>query len=468
MRPFDRLSLSRQFLIASLPVMIVGCLAIGFWVEREIERGIVTRISEVQSLYVDSLVARHLPGLLEPAAASAQPRAMLDSLFDDTPLGRKIVAFVLWAPDGRVLYSTDPGLVGRQFPVDDELKAALDGRIYTHVIDRKVDAHPFARQDWPDRLIETYAPVHRGPLGEVVGAAEFYQNTLELDEAMRAARLRSWGVVATTTLFMYLLLFGLVHRGSKTIAAQREELRERVDELTRLAATNAALASKVQRAAARTASLNEGLLRRVAADLHDGPAQDLSFAQMRMESMLDQQSGDVRQVVAVSHVDLMAVRSALDLALADLRSICSGLQLPDLEALDVAQAAARAVRDYERKTGAVVSFEHRASAAGEAALPIRITLFRVLQEALANGFRHAPNAAQAVRLEESERQLVLEVSDRGTGFDAAAVTKRSHGGLAGMRERVRALGGTFELRSTENGTTVTVRLPTQVVEAGDD
>ena len=141
---FNRLTLTRQFLVASFPILLAGMLAIGVFVEREIERGVVKRIGEVQSLYVDSLVAPHLETLLASERLDDARRAELDALFADTPLGQKIVAFILWRPDGRVLYSNQPGLTGRTFPVDDDLATALRGEVYTHIIDRRSEPHEFA------------------------------------------------------------------------------------------------------------------------------------------------------------------------------------------------------------------------------------------------------------------------------------------------------------------------------------
>ena len=466
MRWFDRSSLSRQFLFASFPILLAGMLAIGFWVEREVERGIVSRLSEVQSLYVDSLVAPLVPDLATGGVLDERRRAALDALFADTPLGRRIVAFILWQPDGRILYSNERQLIGRQFPVGRGLQAALGGAVDAKVIDRGTQRHMYAGPDWPERLIETYAPLHAGPLGKVVGAAEFYQNTVELDQAMDEARWRTWGIVALTTLVMYLLLFVLVRRGSQTIVAQREELRARVDELGQLARTNAELASKVKRSAARTTSSNEAFLRRVAADLHDGPAQDLGFAQMRVESMAKAAQGD--GAARVARADLDAVRAALELCMADLRAIGAGLVLPDLESLSAAEVVARAVRDYERKTGANVTLSQEGEL-GAVALPIRMTLYRLLQETLANGFRHAGGVDQRISLRRQDGEIDVEVADGGPGFDEAAVAARTHGGLAGMRERVQALGGTFRIHSArEEGTRVHVRLPARVTDAGDE
>jgi signal transduction histidine kinase len=462
---FRRLPLTRQFLVASFPILLAGMLVVELVVEREIEHGVVARLGEVQSLYIDGLVAPHIGPLLRGELDPVR-RGELDALFAGTPLGQKVVAFILWRPDGRVMYSNRPELVGTTVPIGQGLATALAGGVYSEVLDRTREPHKTALPGWPERLIETYAPVHAEAGGRILGAAEFYQTTDELDAAMRSVRLRTWGVVVATALATYVLLFALVRRASRTIVDQRQELRERVDDLQSLLATNAELDARVRRAAAQTTSLNERFLRRVAADLHDGPAQDLGFAQMRLRSMAEAAPPGSADAT-VAKADLEAVQAALDTAMADLRSISSGMQLPEIEALSPVEVAARAVRDYERKTGAPVAWSS-AGEAPEATLPVKITIYRVLQELLANGFRHAGAAGQYVRMALSRDDVTLEVGDRGPGFDVASAVGRGRGGLVGLRERVHALGGTFDVDSGRGeGTLARVRLPLALSGAGD-
>ena len=132
-------------------------------------------------------------------------------------------------------------------------------------------------------------------------------------------------------------------------------LSDKVDELSQLVAQNAQLDDKVRRAAARTTALNERFLRRIAADLHDGPGQDLALALMRFDTITGAgtacpASGDRRRDAE----GFRAIHTALQAALTDLRTISLGLQLPEIEQLRSCEISQRAVRDFERKTGATV------------------------------------------------------------------------------------------------------------------
>ncbi|MBI2310970.1 MAG: sensor histidine kinase [Betaproteobacteria bacterium] len=466
---FARLSLSRQFLLAGLPILLAGMLVIGTWVGTQIEASVIHRIGVVTGLYVNSFVAPHLQQLPNSGQLNQSNRTALDSLLGSTLLGQRIVAFKIWGRDGRIVYSTNPALIGRTFPVTQRLASAFSGEVHSGIADLNEPENEFERRQW-SQLIETYAPVHADGTGAIIAVSEFYQSTDELTREVRAARFRSWLVVGAVTLLTYLLLFGLAARASNTIDAQQQELREKVAQLTALLDQNQQLHERVRRAAARTTALNERFLRRISADLHDGPGQDLGLALMRIEGLADTcincpEAVDRRCAVTD---DFLAVRSALQSALTDLRSISAGLHLPEIGRLSLADTAARAVRDYERKTRTNVALTV-GNVPPRAALPVKITLYRLLQESLANSFRHAGSCGQRVNIDNADGQVVVEVADSGPGFDSRTSAAEEHLGLAGIRERVEVLGGTFELHTAPGqGTVIRVCLPLAVPEVENE
>ena len=460
-----RFSLVRLLLAGGAVILLAGMVVVGTWVVKEIESGVINRAGLMTSLYVDSFVSLHLQSLASNGQLREVDRAALDRLLSGTSLGQHIVAFKIWAPDGRILYSTNPALVGRQFPVKPALASAFAGQVHTQIADLTEPENEFERERWP-RLIETYAPVRATNTGTILVVSEFYQTTDDLAQEMRAARLRSWLFVSTATLVMFLLLAWLVRRASNTIVSQQSELRTRVTQLTALLAQNEQLHERVRRAAARTTALNERFLHRIAADLHDGPGQGLALALMRMETLADVCSTCPATIAKERTVgeEFRTINSALQSALTDLRAISGGLHLPEIGQLSLAETARRAVRDYERKAGLAVALSVD-DMPREAPLPVKITLFRLLQESLANGFRHGGGADQRVTLNTRDGQLLVEVADSGTGFDLQTAVAEGHLGLAGMRERVEILGGTFNVESAPGrGTVIRASLPMAPLE----
>ncbi|MFQ5923486.1 MAG: sensor histidine kinase [Anaerolineales bacterium] len=442
---FTRFSLARQFMLVSLLILLAGMVIIGVWVGRQIEIGVVNRTAAVTSLYVDSFVSPRLQGLSDNSSLEPEQLAGLNRLLLETSLGREIVAFKVWSPEGLVLYSPNQELIGRRFDVNDHIAQSLAGEVVSEISNLKAAENEYESRLW-DELIETYLPVRAQDTGEVIAVAEFYQTPDSLRAEVQAAQLRSWLIVGAATVAMYILLAGLVGRASNTILAQQDELRDKVVQLSALLSQNRQLHERVRRAAARTTALNERFMRRISADLHDGPGQDLALALLRIEALAETCENcpvpltDGRVVAE----DFRTVRAALESGLAELRTISSGLRLPELEPLTTGEVTERAVRDYERKSGQRVAMKVE-KAPKNAPMPTKITLYRVIQEALANGFRHAAGTGQVVRLWSSGSQLHVEILDAGEGFDPLAAPKDGHLGLAGMRERVQVLGGTFSV-----------------------
>jgi two-component system, NarL family, sensor kinase len=97
--------------------------------------------------------------------------------------------------------------------------------------------------------------------------------------------------------------------------------------------------------------------------------------------------------------------------------------------------------------------------------PVETALFRVVQEALTNVHRHALTTTASIRLTATADAVALDIHDEGHGL-CDPVT-HEHGtlretlgvGIQGMRERVRQLGGTFDVEFRDTGTTVRVRVP---------
>ncbi len=94
---------------------------------------------------------------------------------------------------------------------------------------------------------------------------------------------------------------------------------------------------------------------------------------------------------------------------------------------------------------------------------MEIAIFRAVQESLTNVHRHSASASCSVKVVQTQHELQVEVKDRGKGIalgkQSSLVSSSGGVGLRGMRERLRQLGGTLEIKSSENGTTVLVTLP---------
>lgn len=455
---FQRISLPRQFALVTAAILIVSAIVFGGWVGHKLERNAVNRAAATTAFYVESILAAQLHDWARTGALDDALRHSLNDIFVTGPLRSNVVSFKLWSVDGSIAYSTNPTRDGRRYPVSEHLAAALRGELQADVTDLAADDEMLERRSG-EHLLEIYVPV-RGNDGRVIAVAEFYHPMEAIEREVRASQLHSWLLVVSGAAAIFLVLYSLMQKANRTIVDQQRGLREQLAELRSTLNENELMRARISEAGARTTALNEQLLRRVAADLHDGPAQDIAFALMRFDELVAPCDGATPARDGASR-DLDAIQRALRNCRDELRAICSGLGVPGIADLSLAETLRRAVRDAERLTGQAVTANIEASL-DEAPLAVKITAYRLVQESLTNCWRHARGAPVTVavwRLPASEL-FCIEVADNGPGFDLAAAEASGRLGLAFMRERVRLLGGHFEICPVPGrGTTVRAWIP---------
>lgn len=457
-RAFERLSLSRQFALSSALLMLVSMAFLGSWLAHQIEETAVTRATSITGVYVESILADHLRDWNGSGPLPDALHQKLDQIFVLGPLHRKVTHFNLWDAQGQILYSNDSEQIGLRFPVEGMLAKAYGGEVQAYLHGSTPLSTHTPELGQSERLLEVYVPIRGATRDPVIAVAEFYHSTERLGHEIKTAQQRSWLVVALGAAVIYLALLGLVRRASATITEQQRALRSELAE-------NQRMQVRLRKAGARTTALNEKFLHRIAADLHDGPAQGIAFALMRFDEM----------AMRCRQGEAPVLRDALRTALEEMRSIAGGLALPGIADLSVAETARRAVADGERLWKKTVTADID-PALGDAPLSVKITLYRLIQESLANSWRHAPDGDPHLKVSGDADFLEITVDDNGGGFSADFLDQTITGstgvnvnagtptsgrlGLTFMRERVRLLSGTFELDSTPGkGTRIHVRIP---------
>jgi signal transduction histidine kinase len=447
---WSRLSLASQFLLAGGLGLLAVMAVVGLWVTSQIRQGVMRNSAGTTALYVDSVIAPLLPDMRKSQELSDSVRRALDETLDQGALGKRLVSFKLWRRDGKILYARDPALIGKVYEPGTNLIHAFDG----NVVAEFNNLDPIERQEQKattSPLLEIYNPVREPWSGEVVAVSEFYEVADEFQATLNAALWSSWLVVAGATAAALTMLYGIVLRGSRTIQTQRSALEAKVVELQDLLLQNSSLRLRVQRASRRATAINERYLRRIGADLHDGPAQLVALAALRMDSplLLDPDASASRRKAEVSEI-----HHTLDEAMREIRAICNGLVLPQIETVMVADILRLVVAEHQRRTASSVSLA-LAPHLPELGTSEKISIYRFAQEGLNNAWRHGKGQDQAVKARMAGGKLYIQVIDSGPGFDPTS----SEGlGLAGLRDRIESIGGHFDTSSSRKGTRLTMSL----------
>jgi PAS domain S-box-containing protein len=201
--------------------------------------------------------------------------------------------------------------------------------------------------------------------------------------------------------------------------------------------------------------------RRIGRDLHDSVGQYLVGLKMKVDSLksaaVRSQRGDSSELAECSQL--------IEEAIAEVRTISYLLYPPMLEELGLKSAVPWYLEGFTKRSGIKTSFEVSPEfdrIPGD----LELALFRVLQESLTNVHRHSGSSTAIVRLLTKDQAVILQVIDEGKGTRSKNLEDRAQDwmgtfgvGLRGMDERLRQLGGSLELSSTGEGTTVTATLP---------
>ena len=214
-------------------------------------------------------------------------------------------------------------------------------------------------------------------------------------------------------------------------------------------------------ASRRLLAASERELQRIVLDMHDGPVQDI-FAALSQLHLLERSLS--ARPAAKKRV--RRIGQALERALTEIRSFIGAFRPPGFERRELGPIIEGLVVQHEALTGQKVSLSLSADV-GDCALATKIALYRILQEALANGYRHSGAKHQQVTLSRNGGPISLTVVDDGKGFDPDAVLAREadvgveggHFGLRGIQDRVEMLGGTLSIDSAPGrGSALTVTL----------
>ena len=189
--------------------------------------------------------------------------------------------------------------------------------------------------------------------------------------------------------------------------------------------------------------------------LHDETAQVL--AALNMQLGLIAERGDRSMAPSLERA-----KTLVGEGIKSIRSVTRSLRPMALDDLGLVPALRALARDFHDPDTLEVVFEAPESLPPLAA-DAEVALYRCMQEALSNAARHAACRRIKVRLVASEARVTLSVTDDGSGFPADAAGRlRDRGGLAGIRERIGALGGDFDMGNVEGeGARLCVAVPHQ-------
>ena len=209
----------------------------------------------------------------------------------------------------------------------------------------------------------------------------------------------------------------------------------------------------------RLLQLQDEERRRIARELHDGAGQLLAALNMNFSKIAREQHKLSPTAVHAMHENIELVERIS----AEIRNLSRLLHPPLLDEVGLKSALSEYVAGFSSRSNILVKLE-MPSHWEPLPADYELSLFRIVQECLTNVHRHSGSPTALVRLLPTASEIILEVIDHGCGMAPEVQQKFFHGanagvGLRGMRERIRQIGGSLEINSRPNGTTVVAVLP---------
>lgn len=200
--------------------------------------------------------------------------------------------------------------------------------------------------------------------------------------------------------------------------------------------------------------------KRIARDIHDGPAQHMANVVMRVDicKMI------IKKDIGEGLNELDDLKESVKAALTEVRSIIFDLRPMSLDDLGLSQTIQQMINKMSKDSGIAIGF--RIKPVKEEVEPIiQVAVYRIIQEILNNMRKHSKAKNAEVKLDFGTKYLMLVISDDGIGFDvdktlSVVKTKGASYGLIGILERVKQLQGEIDIKSSkEKGTKYIVKLP---------
>jgi two-component system, NarL family, sensor kinase len=355
-------------------------------------------------------------------------RQELERILDTRLRDGSIRTIVVWTAEGEIVFSSNRELVGERMEPSEELRAAIGG---TTVADVDSEPETAYRSESTGPLVEVYVPLN------VRGRPMAVETYFSYDGIEREASLLRWEIIPVAVGALVLLQLVQIPIAMSLSRRVRDHERERAE----LMAMNLSASDRERRG--------------IAADLHDGPVQDLAGISYALAGL--------RSAVAAERQDTVdrlvgAVRNALQ----SLRRLMIDIYPPDLSGPGLAQAI-KDLAEPLRVQGIDVSLD--VTPPPEMSSDAAATIYRTTKEALVNVVKHAEASRVWVCLEETVHDgapaAELEIADDGVGYpETGPDGPYGHMGLRVLIDRVADLGGKVELgRRHGGGAVMTAVIP---------
>ena len=359
-----------------------------------------------------------------------------------------IVKIKIYNVEQRIIYSTDPKVIGRSDPHNALLLAALSGTPVSKYQQSRTNVWDFKDEEPEEgEIAETYVPIY-GTDGKIIGAFEIYKDISNDLGMMHQILVRSWSILAVTVLSVFAALMFVIRRATQTIETSTHNLTKANEQLQQEVEDRKSLEKELL-------SVIERERRRIGQELHDGIGQQLAGITFMAEVL----RGKLRHKSLTKEIPFAGrISTCVGQVAQQTRNLARGLAPVDLDINGLAPALEELAATTEQLFDVSCICEcERTVAKNDAS--VTINLYRIAQEAITNAIKHGRAKYIRVRVAGKNGRSALSVESDGLAFSDGQA--RSGGmGLRIMRYRAETINGSLDIRKgARGGTLVTCVFP---------
>jgi PAS domain S-box-containing protein len=236
-----------------------------------------------------------------------------------------------------------------------------------------------------------------------------------------------------------------------------QSIRDNAAELERMVDSRT---DELRRLSVRLMTMQDQERRRIARDLHDGLGQELAVAKMVIDKMT------LQRPISSADDGWSQASAIIERAIQQVRTMSHLLHPPLLDEVGLLSALSWFVEGLAKRSGIEVSLEVAPKDFPRLSSDVETAVFRIVQEALTNVFRHSGARKVWITLSQKAKQITVVVKDDGKGINQGIAELRPDSvgvGIGGMRQRAKEFGGDVRLSNANPGTLVELTIPSSGV-----
>jgi putative nucleotidyltransferase with HDIG domain len=219
---FSGMNLLTRFTLISFLVTLLIASGLAWRLELAMERDALSGVAQNTADQATNILNENLRAADLKTAFTGERYEEINALIHNTLLSANIVRIKIWNLDGLLVYSDDKNIMGKTFPIDEELQEAFRGEIATNVSNLQAEEN-IDEQGLYAKLFEIYVPLEPVDSQAILGAYEVYYDLSKLQPRLMRIRYTVWSGVGIAFLILYGTLFLIVRNASRELVQRNKE-----------------------------------------------------------------------------------------------------------------------------------------------------------------------------------------------------------------------------------------------------